>query len=33
VPALPYHLSLDSLRTTSAGISITASARDVVIGG
>lgn len=32
VPPLPYHLSLDSVHTTAGGISITASARGVVIG-
>lgn len=32
VPPLPYHLSLDDVRTTDRGISITASAHGVVIG-
>jgi hypothetical protein len=33
IPQLPYRLSLDSVRATSSGISITASASDVVLGG
>ena len=33
IPQLPYHLSLDSVKATSAGIAITASAQNVVLGG
>jgi hypothetical protein len=33
IPELPYRLTLDKVRATSSGIAITASAKDVVIGG
>ncbi len=33
IPQLPYRLSLDSVKATSAGIAITASAQNVVLGG
>jgi hypothetical protein len=33
LPALPYHLRLDSVRTGAAGVTINASARGVVLGG
>ncbi|HEU0239054.1 MAG TPA: DUF2993 domain-containing protein [Micromonosporaceae bacterium] len=33
IPQLPYRLSLDSVRATAQGIAITASARDIVLGG
>ncbi len=33
IPQLPYRLSLDSVRATSGGIAITASAQNVVLGG
>ena len=33
IPELPYRLSLDSVRATSAGIAISASAQNVVLGG
>lgn len=33
IPALPYNLKIGSVRATSAGISITASATHVVLGG
>lgn len=33
IPQLPYRLVLDSVRATSGGIAITASATDVVLGG
>lgn len=32
IPPLPYNLVLDSVRTTAAGVTITASAMDVVLG-
>ena len=33
IPQLPYRLSLDSVKATSGGIAITASAENVVLGG
>jgi hypothetical protein len=33
LPALPYHLRLDSVRTTTAGVTLTATATDVVLAG
>jgi len=33
IPALPYHLSIDGVSTSSAGVAITASARNVTLAG